>query len=153
MQIFKNNLTIFQSDAYGPNQVIFTRIIQRQPTFLWKSVCNISKNISPLSASFTKWSNTLKQFVGNLPTNRLGVFDHFVGLALKRLGRSLFESFIKFFKHWKQAWRWLLLLLCSYYYEGTWVQMIFLMLFISVRLIVSFEFLFCDQLTSRRNTK
>ena len=33
----------------------------------------------------TKWSNTLKQFVGNLPTNCSNVSDHFVGLALKRL--------------------------------------------------------------------
>ena len=41
--------------------------------------------LNPLSANFIKWSNTLKQFVGNLPTNCLSVFDHFVGLALKRL--------------------------------------------------------------------
>ena len=41
--------------------------------------------LNPLSANPTKWSNTLKQFVGNLPTNCLSVFDHFVGLALKRL--------------------------------------------------------------------
>ena len=33
--------------------------------------------------NFTKWSNTLKQFVGKLPTNCLSVFDHFVGLVLK----------------------------------------------------------------------
>ena len=39
----------------------------------------------PLNANPTKWSNTLKQFVGNLPTNCLSVFDHFVGLALKGL--------------------------------------------------------------------
>ena len=39
--------------------------------------------INLLSTNFTKWSNTLKQFVGNLPTNCLNVFDHFVGLALK----------------------------------------------------------------------
>ena len=39
----------------------------------------------PLSANFTKWSNTLKQFVGKLPANCLSVFDHFVGLALKGL--------------------------------------------------------------------
>ena len=39
----------------------------------------------PLSAIFTKWSDTLKQFVGKLPTNRLSVFEHFVGLALKGL--------------------------------------------------------------------
>ena len=41
-----------------------------------------------LSAKITKWSNTLKQFVGKLPTNCLSVFDHFVGLALK--GLSIF---------------------------------------------------------------
>ena len=32
-----------------------------------------------------KWSNTLKQFVGNLPTSCLSVFDHFMNLALKGL--------------------------------------------------------------------
>ena len=42
--------------------------------------------INPLSAKFIKWSNTLKQFVGKLPTNCLIVFDHFVGLALKVYG-------------------------------------------------------------------
>ena len=30
-------------------------------------------NINPLSVNPTKWSNTLKQFVGNLPTNCLSV--------------------------------------------------------------------------------
>ena len=40
---------------------------------------------NPLRAKITKWSNTLEQFVGNLPTNCLSVFDHFVGLALKGL--------------------------------------------------------------------
>ena len=39
--------------------------------------------INPLSANPTKWSNTLKQFVGNLPANCLSVFDDFAGLALK----------------------------------------------------------------------
>ena len=46
--------------------------------------------LNPLSANFTKWSNALKQFVGNLPTNYLSVFDHFVRLALK----GLMENFI-----------------------------------------------------------
>ena len=41
------------------------------------------KKINPVSARPRKWSNTLKQFVGNLPTNCLSVFDHFLGLALK----------------------------------------------------------------------
>ena len=51
--------------------------------------------LNPLNANFTKWSNTLKQFVDQtnrrlLPTNCLGVFDHFVGLALKGLKKILF---------------------------------------------------------------
>ena len=41
--------------------------------------------VNPLSANSTKWSNTLKQFVDNVPTNCLSVFDHFVILALKGL--------------------------------------------------------------------
>ena len=47
-----------------------------------KSVC---KKVDPLSAIPTEWSDTLKQFNDNLPKNCLSVFDHFVGLALKRL--------------------------------------------------------------------
>ena len=41
--------------------------------------------LNPLSANITKWSNTLKQFVGKLLANCLSVFDHFVGLVLKGL--------------------------------------------------------------------
>ena len=43
--------------------------------------CHSSFN--PLSAKLTKWPNTLKKFVGNLPTNCLNVFGHFVGLSFK----------------------------------------------------------------------
>ena len=42
-------------------------------------------SLNPLSANATRWSNTFKQFVDNLPTNCLSVFDHFVILALKGL--------------------------------------------------------------------
>ena len=44
------------------------------------------RKLIPLSANFTKRSNTLKQFIGKLPTNCLSVFDHFVKLALKGYG-------------------------------------------------------------------
>ena len=47
--------------------------------------CYFFHLFNPFSANFTKLSNTLKQFVGKLPTNCLSVFDHFVGLALKGL--------------------------------------------------------------------
>ena len=40
---------------------------------------------NPISANPTKWPNTLKQFVSNLPTNCLSVFGHFVNLAVKGL--------------------------------------------------------------------
>ena len=43
------------------------------------------KDFNPLNANPEKWSNTLKQIVGNLPTICLSVFDHFMNLALKGL--------------------------------------------------------------------
>ena len=46
---------------------------------------NFFSHINPLSAKFIKWSNTLKQIVGKLPTICLSVFDHFSGLAFKGL--------------------------------------------------------------------
>ena len=53
---------------------------------------------NPLSANSTKWSNTLKQFVGKLPTNCLSVFDHFVELALKGLKRLYFSRAVFLFE-------------------------------------------------------
>ena len=44
--------------------------------------------VNPFSANPAKWSNTLKQFIGKLPTSWLSVFDHFVKLALKGLSHS-----------------------------------------------------------------
>ena len=45
--------------------------------------------VHPLNANPTKWSNTVKQFVGKLPTNIWSVFGHFVILVLK--GLSVWE--------------------------------------------------------------
>ena len=41
--------------------------------------------LNPLSTNPTKWSNTLKQFVGSLPKNCLSVSDQFVKLTLNGL--------------------------------------------------------------------
>ena len=41
--------------------------------------------VNSLNANPTKWSNTLKQFISNLPTKYLSVFDYFVGFALNGL--------------------------------------------------------------------
>ena len=77
-QQHKLNLEILKS-----NQVSFgTKSLRIQGPKVWNV---LSFRINTLSANVTKWSNTLKQFVGNLPTNCLSVFDHFVGLALKGL--------------------------------------------------------------------
>ena len=46
-------------------------------------------DLNPLSVNPTKWSNTLKQFVGNWPTNCLSLFDHFVKLVLKGLKKCM----------------------------------------------------------------
>ena len=42
------------------------------------SVLSSVSDVNPLNANPTKWSNTLKQSVGKLPTNCLSVFDHFI---------------------------------------------------------------------------
>ena len=61
--------------------------INQIPYFILEATSQFSFNL--LSANPTKWSNTLKQFVGKLPTNCLSVFDHFVKLALKGLSFAL----------------------------------------------------------------
>ena len=53
----------------------------------------VSLNDNPLSANPEKWSNTLKQTVGNLPTICLNVFDHFMNLSLKGIEcKEIFAS-------------------------------------------------------------
>ena len=52
----------------------------------------IKSKINPLSANPTKWSNTLKQFVRNLPTKCLSVFENFVILTLKGLSTKNITS-------------------------------------------------------------
>ena len=49
------------------------------------SIPTITWQFNSLSANFTKWSNTLKEFVVKLPTNCLSMFDNFEGLELKGL--------------------------------------------------------------------
>ena len=70
---------------YSVNWPVFDLKLQ-DGAFSWSS-CNKIQWI--LNANPTKWSNTLKQFVGKLPTNCLSVFDHFLGLVLKGLIQHL----------------------------------------------------------------
>ena len=75
--------------------------IQHLLNILW---VHITKSINSLSANFTKMSNTLKQFIDNLPTNCLSVFDHFVGLALKGLRTTSCTFSLYFFVQCKRCW-------------------------------------------------
>ena len=48
--------------------------------------------LNPLNANPEKWSNTLKQIVGSLPTICLSVFDDFINVALKGLNGNIVFS-------------------------------------------------------------
>ena len=74
-------------------QVFFCEFceISKNAFFYRAPLVDASVNFNPLSANPAKWPNTLKQFVGKLATNCLGVFDHFVNLALKGLILDLEE--------------------------------------------------------------
>ena len=62
-----------------------------------------SNQLNPLRANPTKWSNTLKQFIGNLSTNGLSVFDHFVGLAPKGLTQVKLQKLSK--SYFRPTWK------------------------------------------------
>ena len=75
-------------EFFSPYKYVLSTLLEKQKTISLTSLHeNVSgcQNLNPLSAKLIKWPNTLKQFVGNLPTNCLSVFGHFVGLALKGL--------------------------------------------------------------------
>ena len=87
-------------------------LVKKSPKFLIpKMKLNI---INPLSANFTKWSNILKQCVGNLTTNCLSVFDYFVRLTIKGLMRvSLCKLFNKMFGGFRENDRFLKIFLST----------------------------------------
>ena len=79
--LFFRTANFQQLTLFSQSQFLF--IIQQLALLIFEFL-----DLNPLSANPTKWSSTLKQFVGNFPTNYLRVFDHFVGLALKGLKYS-----------------------------------------------------------------
>ena len=81
--------------SYSEQDALFHGMAYHFSCADWDGLCDHLRNVpwedifNPLSANPTKWSNTLKQFVCNLPTNCLSAFDHFVKLALKGLNSLL----------------------------------------------------------------
>ena len=49
----------------------------------WKYIEKTQTSSNPLNPNPRKWSNTLKHYISKKPTNCLGMFGHFVWLALK----------------------------------------------------------------------
>ena len=88
-QISMKELSDKKKKAKKPLNSYFCR---KTPLDMLDRVLNTTL-LNPLSTNPTKWSNTLKQFVGNLPTNCLSVFDHFVGLPFKELNFLKTERF------------------------------------------------------------
>ena len=66
---------------FNTKKSLLQQHIEEENTSTYKHL----QTITPSSANPTKWSNTLKQFVGNLPTNCLSVFHYFVKLVVKEL--------------------------------------------------------------------
>ena len=73
-----------------------------------------TRTFNPLSVNPAKWSNTLKQFIGKLPTNCLSVFDRFVGLALKGLKvAAAKKNFLQRVFYWYILLRWIFFIQCN----------------------------------------
>ena len=72
----KYNLIAFSCSYWFNLELIVIKVVLTE-------LAVVSKLVNPLSANPTKWSNTLKPFVGNSPANLLSVFGNFVILALK----------------------------------------------------------------------
>ena len=92
----RSELSFFFSGHVAVNQRKLQHNFYKQETLScrFSTLCHpfhpafLSSVFYPISTDHTKWSNTLKQFVGNLPTNCLSVFEQFVILALKGLNVS-----------------------------------------------------------------
>ena len=93
-----NTLIFFVIQNGSDNMVIIGPILNIHCCDTKRKLKKFCKaRLNSLSANFTKWWNTLKQFVGNLPTNCLSVFDHFVGFALNGLTLVLLGTSQRFF--------------------------------------------------------
>ena len=82
--ISQNKCFFFQMKF--PGQLCYPVNGHKSRRIVWVCVDDfVGLALNPLSVNPTKWPNTLKLFVGKLPTNCLSVFGHFVKLALKGL--------------------------------------------------------------------
>ena len=74
-----------ESPIVGLERVGKNYIVACMDKTLTSFTTKVRLDFNPLSPNSINWSNTLQQFVGNLLTSCLSVFEHFVGLAFKGL--------------------------------------------------------------------
>ena len=78
MYDFSRKMFLMLNSINWPNFIVWLPLvleILRNMHIICLVNCDImSFEINLLSANFTKWSNTLKQFVGNLPFSGIGVW-------------------------------------------------------------------------------
>ena len=63
------------------------RVLNFNPFLVRIRYKHVKLSLNPFSANFTKWSDTLKQFVGSLTTNRLSVWP-FCGIGAERVKQN-----------------------------------------------------------------
>ena len=89
---FPFNVSKFCITLNPPSDFCLRQKSARLSLLFLEALNNNDSLFNPLIASPTKWSNTLKQLVGDFPANCLSVFDHFVILALKGLRSGITSS-------------------------------------------------------------
>ena len=132
---FNTNKAVTQKFYY----CLYALCITNRPP--WTNIWPLLQlTFKPLNAKFTKWTTTLNQFVGKLPTNCLGVIGHFVGLAFIGCSSSTycyFECVCNFF-----------LTNCSRFVKRIKVVSRFLSLFLPIEIIrVIWYFVICSELS------
>ena len=85
-----NVISCLDSEIYGDINT-FLCLSPQTPEGMFRG----KLNFKPSSHSPTKWSNTLKQFVCELPKSCMCVFDYFVGLTLKGLKTTILTVLFK----------------------------------------------------------
>ena len=83
--IFRSAFCLYINRFYSSVNREFYHYTSKRSSLTQELMYQRTRFLNPLSANPTKWSNTLKQFAGKLPTNCLSVFDHIVKLAPKGL--------------------------------------------------------------------
>ena len=88
LELDRDLLNVSRHKFFEGNRICIEVIILQFRALVSHIMWKCKSLVNPFSINPTRWSNTLKQFVGKLSTDCLSLFDHFVGLVLKGLKSS-----------------------------------------------------------------